>query len=1017
MIFPPKYRQPSEKSWSRIVQAGQRSWLALLLGNSALLLTTIPATAQIVVPFSTPTRPFRYQTNTRGDIKFVSNTVATCSTLNVSSTATKLTTSSFSSGDIVNYTVTVKNSATVAVDNLILQSTIPTGMTYVPGSLKINSSLPTDATDPDSAEVTNGKINFRVGTGASSTSGGSLAVSATATINFSLQIDASASGDIVVPTNVSYTEGGTSVTPVGNILASTKITIGSNISTNSGNLGSICALARAGGNRNNTFPLVYVDVDSDSTTFNSSRSDLSLPADAVVLFAGLYWGGSSTNANRGNVKFAGPNGSYTDLTADSLYSGINITTGTDDDLSYNNSYQGFKDVTATVKQGGSGQYRVGNIQTDSGISNRWGGWSLVVVYKNNTEQPRNLTVFDGYGVVSGAPVSIPINGFITPPFGPINAKIGAIVYDGDAGSTGDRASFKSNTGTEVFLTDSTNPSTDIFNSTISYLGTHVTTKAPNYKNQLGYDADIYSANNIINRGDTSATITLSTSLTNEIYIPGVITSSIDLYVPTVNLGKSFVDVNGGNLEPGDIIEYTMVVTNNKDTYGNGDPSENNVVTDPIPAYTTYVPGSLLINGVAKTDASGDDEADFDGTKTTFRIGTGATASLGGILSVNTGTPAIPSAPSTSTVKFRVKVNTNVPNKTPITNVAAAAYTGSTLGEGQSLDIASPGVTIETHKSSISGTLYKDGNLDSTYNNGERLMPAAIKVTLYKDLNNNNTIDSGEEVAVVDTDTNGKYTFLEVSDGTYKIKVDTTDPQIPTGKLLLTPNNLTATIAGLPIIDKNFGFTPNTPANLLLVKRITAINNSTVTSGGDDLAVYKDETSNPYDDNSLTIPALTPPDTDKWPMLNSSPFMVGGTNGGLIKTNDSIEYTIYFLSAGDNAAKGVLLCDLVPSNLAFIPTAYNLAGGGVDRGIAVKLGTNSIQSYTNDADSDFAQYFPAGVEPSTVYPGISCSKPDPLNPTIQLPNNNGAVVVNLGTIPGIETPNSSYGFFRFQGRMK
>jgi uncharacterized repeat protein (TIGR01451 family) len=336
MIFPPKYRQPSEKSWSRIVQAGQRSWLALLLGNSALLLTTIPATAQIVVPFSTPTRPFRYQTNTRGDIKFVSNTIATCSTLNVSSTATKLTTSSFSSGDIVNYTVTVKNSATVAVDNLILQSTIPTGMTYVPGSLKINSSSPTDATDPDSAEVTNGKINFRLGTGASSTSGGSLAVNATATINFSLQIDASASGDIVVPTNVSYTEGGTSVTPVGNILASTKITIGSNISTNSGNLGSICALARAGGNRNNTFPLVYVDVDSDSTTFNSSRSDLSLPADAVVLFAGLYWGGSSTNANRGNVKFAGPNGSYTDLTADSLYSGININTGTDDDSSYNN---------------------------------------------------------------------------------------------------------------------------------------------------------------------------------------------------------------------------------------------------------------------------------------------------------------------------------------------------------------------------------------------------------------------------------------------------------------------------------------------------------------------------------------------------------------------------------------------------------------------------------------------------------------------------------------------------------
>jgi uncharacterized repeat protein (TIGR01451 family) len=1033
MIFPPKYQQQSQKSWSRVILTGQISWLALLLSSSALLLTAIPATAQIVAPFSTPTRPFRFQTNTRGDIKFVSNTVATCSTISVASTA--LTVAPKVGGSIVPYTVTITNNGAVPVDNLIAQIPIPAGMTYVLGTLKIGTSPLTDAADTDVAEVdiANNKINFRLGTRTSSTpsaSGGSLDIGANTKISFSLKVGALASGAIiVVPTNVSYTEGGGSLTPVGNILASTSITVGNSSFSFSGNNGSNCISARTNttipGNRNNSFPLVYVDVDSDPNTFNSSQSQLDLLPDAEVLFAGLYWGGSSTNTDRNKVKFAGPNGIYTNITADNLYAGINQTTGSDDDISYNNSYQGFKDVTTLVKTGGSGQYLVGNIQTDSGILNRWGGWSLVVVYKSksNTEQPRNLTVFDGYGVVAGSTVSIPINGFTTPPVGTVNAKIGAIVYDGDAGMSGDRASFKSTTGAEGFLSDSQNPSTDIFNSTISYLGTDITTKNPNYKNQLGYDADIFQANGIINPGDTSATITLSTNSTNEIYIPGVITSSIDLYVPTVNLGKSYVDLNGGNLEPGDIIEYTMVVTNNKDTAGNGDPAKNSAVTDPIPAYTTYVPGSLLINGVAKTDASGDDEADFDGTKVTFRIGAGATSSLGGILSVNTGTLTSPSAPSTSTVKFRVKVNTNVPNKTPITNVAAAAYTGSTLGEYTSLDIASPGVTIETHKSSISGTLYKDGNLDSTYNNGERLLPAGIKVTLYKDLNNNNTIDSGEEVAFVDTDANGKYTFLDVFDGIYKIKVDTTDPQIPTGKLLITPNNLTATIAGLPIIDKNFGFTPNTSANLLLVKRITKINNLTSTSGGDNLAAYKHEPSNPYDDNLITIPALTPPDTDKWPTINNSLFMIGGTNGGLIKTNDSIEYTIYFLSAGENAAKGVLLCDLVPNNLAFIPTAYNSvaagSGGtpGADRGIAVKLGTNSIQSYTNDADGDFAQYFPAGVEPSTVYPGISCSKRDPLNPTLQLPNNNGAVVVNLGTIPGIETPNSSYGYFQFQGRMK
>ncbi|MCX7391013.1 MAG: hypothetical protein NTX02_07470, partial [Planctomycetia bacterium] len=38
---------------------------------------------------------------------------------------------------------------------------------------------------------------------------------------------------------------------------------------------------------NNDFLMTYVDADSDSTTFNSSRSDLVMPAGSQVLFAGL----------------------------------------------------------------------------------------------------------------------------------------------------------------------------------------------------------------------------------------------------------------------------------------------------------------------------------------------------------------------------------------------------------------------------------------------------------------------------------------------------------------------------------------------------------------------------------------------------------------------------------------------------------------------------------------------------------------------------------------------------------
>ncbi len=1022
----------------RIDRTCYRSGIALLLTSAAALLTAIPATA---VPFvdltATPPRPYRFQTNARGEIKFVSNTVATCSPLRVSSNILDLNGGNAVSNDIIRYRFTITNDAATSVNNLKLESVVPAGMTYVPGSLKFGTTTLTDASNDDGAEVSGSNINFRFGTGATSTSGGSFTAGQSNFVEFQLRVSAAASGNIVTPAIASYTEGtGTSAVNI-RVPVSRTITIGSNANTGSG-AGSTnstnatnCASAKAGGAfPNNDFNLAYVDVDDDSSTFNSSQSTLSLPSGAIVLFAGLYWGGSSTNASRGTVQFKGPTGGYAPKTAiaANLYADLPSSLGTN----YANSYQGFVDVTNDVKTGGAGDYTVGNIQTDSGINNRWGGWSLVVVYSGSNERPRNLTVYDGYlGVTGTGTAAIDISGFITPPAGTVNAKIGAIVYDGDDGSgyTGDTANVQTKTtaqttfGAAKALGDTVNPTTNIFNSTISSGGANITgSKNPDYKNQLGYDADIYNATGIFKNNDTSARITLSTG--GETYAAGVITSSIDLYVPVIDLGKTFVDLNGGNIEPGDILEYTIVVTNNRDADGNGDPAKDNVVTDAIPANTTYVPGSLIINGVAKTDATGDDAADFDSVSVTkkaiFRIGANATATAGGRLEINEGTVASPSPASTSTVKFRVKIDANVPDETNITNVAASSYTGQTLGEGKSIAAASPGVTIKTDNSSISGTLYKDSNLNSILNSGEPLLPAGIKVTLYKDLNTNNQVDTGELVTFVDTDANGKYTFLDIPNGTYKIQVDTADPQIPTGRLLITPNNLTATVAGLPVTDRNFGFT-STP-NLLLVKRITQINNSTATRNGDDLAIYKDENSNPYDDNVINNPAVTPPDTNKWPVFNGFPFMIGGANGGKIIPTDSIEYTIYFLSAGTSNASSVLFCDRVPANITFSPDAFTNAIAnptGIPRGIAVQLG-NSLDYYTNAADGDFAQYFPPGTEPSTIYPNISCGK----NATgVALPNDNGAVVVNLGNRPkatgtlATDRDAGAYGFVRFQGVVK
>lgn len=215
---------------------------------------------------------------------------------------------------------------------------------------------------------------------------------------------------------------------------------------------------------NNDFLMTYVDVDSDSTTFNSSRSNLVMPAGSQVLFAGLYWGartsGTTLNAAtalRPTVKFMTPGGAYQTLT------GSVIGTG-------GNDYQSFKDVTGLVAAAGDGTYTVANAQARKDITDVYAGWSLVVAYRAPGDPARNLTIFDGYGTVAAKPISdstvnIPISGFKAPTAGLVKATLGFIAYEGDLKKTGDSVTFDGQT-----LSDAANPASDFFNSTISNRG-------------------------------------------------------------------------------------------------------------------------------------------------------------------------------------------------------------------------------------------------------------------------------------------------------------------------------------------------------------------------------------------------------------------------------------------------------------------------------------------------------------------------------------------------------------------
>lgn len=378
---------------------------------------------------------------------------------------------------------------------------------------------------------------------------------------------------------------------------------------------------------------------SNDSTFNSSSADLNLPACSDILFAGLYWGTGQGNNGSNTGWITGETSCKLKLPGAANYTTI---TSTQTDY-WNNTliagyahtgYQCFADITSLINPvNPNGTYTLANVVSPLGIGDAYGGWTIVIVYGNPSLTPRNLTVFDGCaGVKNGSGnVDVPILGFLTPASGPVSCELGTVVYDGDRGS-GDGFQFRE-TGAPTFYDLATtavplNGAADAWNSKISTKGTVNTARNPAFQNTLGYDASIFDLPNAgnanLSNNQTSATVRFFSN--NENVIATVLTTSVSQYNPSFAFEKTATDINGGSLLPGDSLRYQINYSNT----GN-DSSTNTIVIDNIPAGATFIPGSIKINGIPETDASGDDQAEYDFTnnRVLFRIGVGANASTGG----------------------------------------------------------------------------------------------------------------------------------------------------------------------------------------------------------------------------------------------------------------------------------------------------------------------------------------------------------------------------------------------------
>lgn len=306
---------------------------------------------------------------------------------------------------------------------------------------------------------------------------------------------------------------------------------------------------------------VYVDIDGDPSTFNSSSANLSIPSAEScyeIVYAGLYWSAVVDGDEPiSDVKFKTPGGTYTDITGTEIY----FQNASNNNNS--NTYVYYHDVTdmLTALANPEGTYTVANISSmigpkpnSEGLS---AGWSLFVIYEDPLLPAKYITSFDGFTkITSTINETFPVSGFTTIPVGPVRAKFAFSTIEGDRSYSGDYLRLN---GTTINATNNAGtvirPGNNFFNSSVSIIDPATNTpelyldRNPTSSNTLGFDAGIIPipnpGNSLIANGATSASISLGSNL--DIYYYYFSAFAIEIIAPNIVLTKIVEDDAGNDI--------------------------------------------------------------------------------------------------------------------------------------------------------------------------------------------------------------------------------------------------------------------------------------------------------------------------------------------------------------------------------------------------------------------------------------------------------------------------------------
>lgn len=350
--------------------------------------------------------------------------------------------------------------------------------------------------------------------------------------------------------------------------------------------------------RNDTSNIIFINSTSSSQVdsshsglTNTSGSTLSLPTNATVIWAGLYWQGELWDMKddteyakqplANQVKFKTPGSSYQDLTADDYnYFFVKMNSGNSGDAIWRNKdryemhYQGFKDVTSLVDSAGEGEYWLANIQATTG--KLWypgveAAWTLQVIYSDPAGQPRSISVSDGfYGLYSNGSagddyaneinglygsscptggantgaydysINFDITGFVTPVNTGFDTDFTVFVTESDPdgaqynSSYPEQLSVTLNDGSRFYIDGpNANPSTtDAWAYAITNKdGSDNTNRTPNYNYPIGMTIKNYTKTDALDTNQTSTNIKFQTD--GDRLIIGVIGFATDLRKPNL----------------------------------------------------------------------------------------------------------------------------------------------------------------------------------------------------------------------------------------------------------------------------------------------------------------------------------------------------------------------------------------------------------------------------------------------------------------------------------------------------